>query len=119
MGFEMVKVSANEFKLTNAADNQDVKDTIARTLLVAEKLGIKATFIAGKNAAEKTDHCRIPLLDKVQDIVGAGTVRKIPEARLGTGRPAQNDGRHSLRRGRILCGLGLRPDRVYDTGFKL
>ena len=79
MGFEMVKVSANEFKLTNAADNPDVKDTIARTLLVAEKLGIKATFIAGKNAAEKTTAARIPLLDKVQDIVGAETVRKIPK----------------------------------------
>jgi len=86
--------------------------------LVAEKLGIKATFIAGKNAAEKTTAARIPLLDKVQDIVGAETVRKYRSA-AGTGRPAQNDGRHSLRRGRILCGLGLRPDRVYDTRFKL
>jgi hypothetical protein len=79
MGFEMVKVSANEFKLTNAADTPDVKDTIARTLLVAEKLGIKATFIAGKNAEEKTTAARIPLLDRVQNVVGAETVRKIPK----------------------------------------
>ena len=79
MGFEMVKVSANEFKLTNAADTPEVKEVVARTLIVAEKLGIKATFTAGKNKEQKETAARIPLLDKVQNIVGAETVRKIPK----------------------------------------
>jgi hypothetical protein len=79
MGFQMIKISSNEFKLTDAADIPEVKTTIARTLEIAAKLGIKATFKPGKTSEEKMATSRIPLLDKVQSIVGRETIRKIPK----------------------------------------
>lgn len=78
MGFKMVKVADKEIELQEAVDDPNVREAIQRTLVVAERAGIKTKFKVGRKAAEKMSGARVPLLDKVQGIVGAATAARIP-----------------------------------------
>ena len=55
-----------------------LKEVLRRTILVAKKAGIevKADKI-GRKAEEKMNGARVPLLDKVQNLVGSDIVRRI------------------------------------------
>jgi len=79
MGFKVVKIAENEIELRQAVDNDTVKETISRTLLIAERIGIKAKFsTAGRTAEEKIEGARVPLLDAVQNLVGPGLAGRVP-----------------------------------------
>ena len=81
MGFRITKISETEIELKQAVDSDNVRETIARTLLIAEKLGITAKFkTTGRTAKEKLSAARIPILDLVQRSVGEEIVRRIPAA---------------------------------------
>ncbi|MDD5038676.1 MAG: hypothetical protein PHN78_05105 [Dehalococcoidales bacterium] len=81
MGFRITKSSDREIELKQAIDNENVKETIARTLLIANKLGIIAKFkTTGRTAEEKLSAARIPILDLVQGMVGEDIVKQIPAA---------------------------------------
>jgi hypothetical protein len=85
MGFTFIKTAEKKFKLRQAKDTPEVKETIRRTLLIAKKLGIETEYKPGKSGEEKAKTlievfggARIPLLDKVQRMVGEDIVHKIP-----------------------------------------
>ena len=81
MGFSVVKVAPDEIKLKDAANTPEVKETIRRTLLIADKAGIKAQFsTTGRTSEDKLSGARVPLLDAVQGIVGEDIARRIPVA---------------------------------------
>jgi len=80
MGFLVVKVAENRIELVEAQGTPEVKETIRRTLVCAEKAGIEAAFSQkGRAAAEKLSAARIPLLDLAQNMVGAEMVNRIPQ----------------------------------------
>ncbi|MBA7695622.1 hypothetical protein ES703_104254 [subsurface metagenome] len=79
MGFAIVKLADNRIVLREAKDTPEVKETIRRTLLIANKLGIEAEFPrTGRTSQEKLNAARIPLLDAVQQLMGADIARRIP-----------------------------------------
>ena len=81
MGFTVVKVAENKIVLREAKDTPEVKETIRRTLLIAKKVGIEAEFTrTGRTAREKLHGAKVPLLDLVQNIVGAELADRIPGA---------------------------------------
>lgn len=81
MGFRVVKVAENKIELRQANDTPEVKETIRRTLLIAKKAGIEAEFsTAGRTSEEKMNAARVPLLDKVESMVGAGVAGRIRPA---------------------------------------
>ena len=81
MGFTVVKVAENKIELREAIDTPEVKETIRRTLLIAKKVGIEAEFTrTGRTAREKLNGAKVPLLDLVQNIVGAELANRIPGA---------------------------------------
>lgn len=80
IGFTVVKVADNKIELREAKDTPEVKETIARTLVVAKKAKIEAEFNRdGLTSEEKLNGARVPLLDMVQGIVGAELAGRIPE----------------------------------------
>ncbi|MDD5354699.1 MAG: hypothetical protein PHF95_05880 [bacterium] len=79
MGFTIKKISKNEIELSGAVDDEGVKETIACTQVIADKLGIKVRQSSiGRTADEKESGPRIPLLDMVQGIVGIEVSGDIP-----------------------------------------
>jgi len=80
MGFSVIKVDAHTIQLKQAIDTPDVKETIRRTLLIAERAGITAKFSrTGRKAEEKISGARIPLLETVKRMVGTDLVKLIPK----------------------------------------
>jgi len=80
MGFSVIKVDDHTIQLKQAIDTPDVKETIRRTLLIAERAGITAKFSrTGRKAEEKISGARIPLLETVKRMVGADLVKLIPK----------------------------------------
>ena len=112
MGFKMVKTAENKIKLTLAVDDANVRDTIKRTIMVAEKAGIKAEFkTTGRTAKEKLSAARVPLLDKVKQMVGETIASRIPAA----GWTAEE--LHKMTDGTHYDGVGLFADWVCsETG---
>jgi len=112
MGFKMVKTAENKIKLTLAIDDANVRDTVRRTIMVAEKAGIKAEFkTTGRTSKEKLSAARVPLLDKLQQMVGVDIVKKIPAA----GWTAEE--LHKMTDGTHYDGVGLFADWVCsETG---
>lgn len=79
MGFSMVKLGENHIRLLQSDDDPTVKETIGRTLMVAKKAGIMAEFdTTGRTAEEKINGARIPLLEKVKQIVGEDLAGRVP-----------------------------------------
>jgi hypothetical protein len=102
-----VKTAENKIKLTLAIDDVNVRDTIKRTIVVAEKAGIKAEFkTTGRTAKEKLSAARVPLLDKVQQMVGQAIVARIPAAGWNA------EDLHKMTDGTHYDGVGLFADWV-------
>jgi len=86
MGFTVIKINDRNIELIHANDTPEVKETVHRTVLIAEKARIKVKVKVGKTAEEKQgatlmeifSGARVPLLDKVQQTVGAELARLIP-----------------------------------------
>ena len=86
MGFTVIKVDDRNIELIHADDTPEVRETVHRTVLIAEKARIKVKVKVGKTAEEKQgatlmeifSGARVPLLDAVQRIVGAELAGLIP-----------------------------------------
>ena len=86
MGFTIIKIDDRNIELKYADNTPAVRETVRRTVLIAEKLKIKVKVKIGKTAEEKQDAtlmetfsgARVPLLDTVQKIVGYDLVSHIP-----------------------------------------
>jgi hypothetical protein len=78
MGFTVVKINNSKIQLKEAKDTTTVKETIARTLMIAKRLGIEAEFVTGRTAKAKLAAAKVPLLDKVQNLIGARLADRIP-----------------------------------------
>lgn len=79
MGFSMIKTGEKAIELKQAIDNPDVKETIARTLAIADRLGIQTRCISGMTSEEKINGARIPLIERVQSLVGAALADQVPK----------------------------------------
>lgn len=82
MGFTVTKVDDRNIEIAQAENTPEVRDTVHRTVLVAEKAGINVRVKVGKTAYEKQDEpcgARVPLLDLVQQHVGDGLTSLIPK----------------------------------------
>jgi len=85
MGFTVIKVDDRNIEVRHANDTPEVRDTVHRTVLIAEKAKINVKVRVGKTAEEKQgatlmeifSGARVPLLDTVRHIVGEDLVRKI------------------------------------------
>lgn len=88
MGFTFIKVDARNVELVQAEDTPEVRETVHRTVLIAEKCGLKVKAHVGQTAEEKQGATlfeifsggRVPVLDAAQNIVGEDLVRKLPGA---------------------------------------
>jgi hypothetical protein len=80
MGFTVVKINNSKIQLKEAENTPVVKETIARTLTIAKRLGIEAEVIAGRTAHEKLAAAKVPLLDKLQNLVGSALANRVPRA---------------------------------------
>jgi len=86
MGFTVIKVDDRNIELIHADNTPEVRETVHRTVLIAEKARIKVKVKVGKTAEEKQgatlmeifSGARVPLLDAVQRIVGAELAGLIP-----------------------------------------
>jgi len=86
MGFTVIKVDDRNIELIHADDTPEVRETVHRTVLIAEKARIKVKVKVGKTAEEKQgatlmeifSGARVPLLDAVQRIVGEEMAGLIP-----------------------------------------
>ena len=79
MGFTVIKLDDRNIELIHADNIPEVRETVHRTVLIAEKAGIKVKVKVGKTAEEKIFRgARVPLLDVVQQIVGTELVSLIP-----------------------------------------
>ena len=81
MGFSIVEVSENKILLTRAKDTPEVRETIRRTLICAERAGIDAAFSSsGRTSEEKVNGAKIPILNMVKEIVGGEISKSIFQA---------------------------------------
>jgi hypothetical protein len=79
MGFTIEKVGLNKIKLIGAKNTKEVKDTIKRTLMVAEKAKIETIYHRGRSKKDKQEAgARIPLLEKVKQLVGPELAERVP-----------------------------------------
>lgn len=86
MGFIFIKIDDQNIELRQADNTPEVRETVRRTCLIAEKIGLKVKVKVGKTAQEKTGKtlmeifsgARVPLIDKIQHIVGEEVARHIP-----------------------------------------
>jgi len=88
MGFTFIKIDSQNIELRQAENTPEVRETVHRTLLIAEKAGLKLKVHVGKTAEEKKGKtlmevfsgARVPLLDAVRRIVGEDLARRVPRA---------------------------------------
>jgi len=120
IGFTMVKVADNKIVLREAIDTPEVRETIRRTLLIAEKAGIEAAFTrTGRTSQEKLNGARVPLLEVVQRHVGIEVADFIP---AGGWTPSEL---HAMTDGTSYEGVGIFADWacsitncvVLDSGY--
>jgi hypothetical protein len=86
MGFTFIKVNARTAELVQAEDTPEVRETVRRTVLIAEKAGLKVTAHVGKTAWEKKQKTlleiftggRVPVVDAVRQLVGEDLARRLP-----------------------------------------
>lgn len=113
VGFSMIKTANNAIELTDAQNTSESKEVIRRTIMVAEKAGIKVeSKRSGKTAKQKQlNGARVALLDSVRQLVGEGLMKQIP------GEGWERDYLHLMADGTIYEGLGSFADWVFrDTG---
>jgi len=88
MGFTFIKIDGRNIELRQAENTPEVRDTVHRTLLIAEKAGLKVKVHVGETAEEKQGKTlmeifsggRVPVLDAVRQLVGEDMVRRLPQA---------------------------------------
>jgi len=86
MGFTFIKIDDRNIELRQAENTPAVRETVHRTVLIAEKAGLKVKVKVGETAEEKQGKtlmevfsgARVPLLDAVQRIVGEDLARRLP-----------------------------------------
>lgn len=78
MGFTIIKIDDRNIELRQADATPEVQETIHRTILIAEKAGIKVKVHIGRTAEEKMSGARVPLLDQVVQLVGGDLSGRIP-----------------------------------------
>jgi hypothetical protein len=86
MGFTFIKIDDHNIELRQAEDTPSVRDTVHRTVLTAQKAGLKVKVNIGKTAVEKQGQtlmeifagARVPLLDVARRLVGEDLVRRLP-----------------------------------------
>ena len=79
VGFSVVKTANNSIELIEARNTAEVKEVVKRTVMVAEKAGIKTEFKrTGRTAVEKLSGARVALLDGVRQVVGEELMKTIP-----------------------------------------
>lgn len=79
MGFIFIKIDDRNIELRQAENTPEVRETVHRTMLIAEKAGLKVKVHIGKTAVEKVlIGGRVPLLDLIQRNVGEDLARRIP-----------------------------------------
>lgn len=107
MGFTIIKVDSHTIELLQAENTPEVRETIRRTMLIAEKAGLQVKVTIGKTAEEKqVNGARIPLLDLMQGMVGEDMARRIP---LAGWEPSQL---HQMTDGTAYDGVGHFADWV-------
>lgn len=111
MGFAVVKQAYDTIELREAKDTPGVKETIRRTLLIAERLGIKTICKAGKTSKQKIHGARVALLDAVRQIAGDRPLKLIP----ASGWDRQHV--HRMTDGTVYDGAGAFADWAFaETG---
>lgn len=86
MGFTIIKIDDRNIEIRQADNTPEVRDTVHRTVLIAEKAGIKVKVKIGRSAEEKQgktlmevfNGARVPLLDLVERMVGRDMAKRIP-----------------------------------------
>jgi hypothetical protein len=86
MGFTFIKVDERNCELVQAEDTPEVRETVRRTVAIAEKCGLKVTAHVGKTAWEKKQKTlleiftggRVPVVDAVRQLVGEDMARRLP-----------------------------------------
>lgn len=86
MGFTFIKVDDRNIELRQAENTPEVRETVHRTALICEKVGLKVKVVVGKTAEEKQgatlmevfNGARVPLIDAVQKLVGKDLANRIP-----------------------------------------
>ena len=86
MGFIFIKIDDRNILLRQAENTPEVRETVHRTMLIAEKAGLKVKVKVGETAEEKQGQTlmevfsggRVPVLDAVRQIVGEDLVRRLP-----------------------------------------
>lgn len=86
MGFTFIKIDKRNIELLQAENTPEVRDTVHRTLKIAEKIGLKVKVTIGKTAEEKQTKRlleiftggRVPVIDMVRTLVGEDLARRLP-----------------------------------------
>ena len=85
MGFTFIKIDDRNIELRQAENTPEVRETVHRTTLIAEKAGLKVKVRAGQTAEEKQGKTllevftggRVPIIDAVRQIVGEDLARRL------------------------------------------
>ncbi len=79
MGFTITKIDNQNLEIRQADNTPEVQETVRRTVLIAQKVGITVKVKVGRTGEEKqVVGARIPLLDTVKNIVGQDLASRIP-----------------------------------------
>ncbi len=86
MGFTVIKIDNHNIELRHAENTPEVQEAVHRTILTAEKAGLKVKARVGKTAIEKQGKTlldiftggRVPVLDLCTRLVGEELVRQMP-----------------------------------------
>jgi hypothetical protein len=86
MGFTFIKVDDRNIELRQAEDTPEVRETIRRTVILAEKAGYNVLAKVGKTAEEKQGQTlyqlftggRVPVLNAIEQLVGMELVKRLP-----------------------------------------
>ncbi len=80
MGFTITKIDNLHIEVSQAVNDEAVKEAVQMTVLIAQKLGIQVKVKVGHTAEEKNvSGARVPLLEAVKTQVGAELVGMIPD----------------------------------------
>lgn len=110
IGFSVVKKSENTIELIEAKNIPEVRELVIRTVIVAEKAGIKAEFNrTGRTAEDKLYGARVALLDRARQIAGDDAAKLILPAGWGVAHV------HRLTDGTLYDGAGAFADWAFGV----
>ncbi|HUV13245.1 MAG TPA: hypothetical protein VMY18_06355 [Acidobacteriota bacterium] len=86
MGFTFIKIDDRNIELRQAENTPEVRETVHRTVLIAEKAGLEVKVQVGETAEQKRGKTllevftggRVPVVDAVRQIVGEELARRLP-----------------------------------------